>query len=197
MLKTHYLFLLLSFCTFSILHAQDSTSSVEIQTLMGSNVKVSGFGGPLMTFGTVANEFMLCTGGGGGVLLNRSLFLGGFGFGSVNDIRINHTSTLDRIEAFGYGGLWLGYNFLADRAIHFGIDTKFGWGSVIYNFEDSSDGVYVVQPGLFAEANITEWFKVNAGLNYRAVAGTNDPYLGNNQLSSPNISLGVLFGWFN
>ena len=190
--------IVVSICVFQSSKAQDSSSTQEIQTLLGSDIKVSGFGGLLTTYSTVGNEFMQCTGGGGGILLNRSLFLGGFGLGAVNNIRLDNSSSSYRMTDFGYGGLWLGYNFMPDRAVHFGIDSKFGWGSA--NYSESgfiTDGIYVVHPGAFAEANITQWFKVNTGLGYRAVFGADEPYFSNKQLSSPNVSLGFLFGWFN
>lgn len=201
MLKT-LLFVVLSLFFFGSSKAQDSTSSQGIQTLMGSGLKVSGFGGFMTNFSTIDNSLVQFTGGGGGVLLNRSLFLGGFGLGSVNSISLSNTAQLVSMSQFGYGGLWLGYIFLPDHALHFGIDTKLGWGSISYSLFPSSstdwtENVYVMHPGAFIEANITEWFKVNAGMGYRLVNGGSNSFLRNSRLSSPDLSLSFLFGWFN
>ena len=49
----------------------------EIQTLFGSGVRISGFGGPFMSFTVINGEFAHMMGGGGGILLDN-FFFGGY-----------------------------------------------------------------------------------------------------------------------
>jgi len=79
--------------TFLGLKAQDS----EIQTLFSGSTRISGFGGPLMSFTTVNGQFAHMMGGGGGVLLG-DFFIGGYGEGLTNGIPVNEY----RLD-FGHG----------------------------------------------------------------------------------------------
>lgn len=189
-----------SFHTMS--QAQDSTyrNDDEISTLLGGDVSYGGFGGFMMDYSTIGNEFVFSNGGGGGVLLNRKFFIGGFGLSSVNNISTT-IADYDRLE-MEYGGMWLGYYFFPEKAVHIGLDAKVGWGSITYRengFFSSriSDGVYVVNPGVNVGLNVTKWFKMNVGGGYRLVSGTAPGYLGSNKLSQPNVNLSLTFGWFD
>lgn len=53
-------------------NAQDN----EIQTLFGGGTRISGMGGPMMSFSSIGGELAHMMGGGGGILLG-DLFLGG------------------------------------------------------------------------------------------------------------------------
>lgn len=54
-----------------------------IQTLIGSGTRISGFGGPTMSFTSINGEFARLMGGGGAVLLG-DFFIGGYGEGLTN-----------------------------------------------------------------------------------------------------------------
>ena len=82
----------------------------EFRTIFQRNdgrTTVSGFGGPLMTFGSIDGQFAHMMGGGGGVILN-DFFFGGFGLGMTTNIPYINDE-LYNVD-FGYGGLWFGYN---------------------------------------------------------------------------------------
>ena len=198
MKKTLYLllFIPLSFSAF----AQTENDSDEINTLFNEDVSFGGFGGYMLDYSTVGGELLFMNGGGGGVLLNRKFFLGGFGLSSANTVDIDF-GEYNRMN-FGYGGLWLGYLFFPEKAVHLGIDSKFGWGGVTYRESGifgsrNTDGIYVVNPSAFVAMNVTKWFKIQAGGGYRLVQGANDRYFNNEQLSGINMNLSFQFGWFN
>jgi len=201
-MKKNILLLTIAFASYcTIVSAQDSTHHEdEIATLLHGDISYGGFGGFMMDYSTIGNEFVFSNGGGGGVLLNRKFFIGGFGLSSVNNISTS-IADYDRLE-MEYGGMWLGYYFFPEKAVHIGLDAKVGWGSITYRengFFSSrvSDGVYVINPGLNIGMNVTRWFKVNVGGGYRLVSGTAPGYLGSNKLSQPNVNLALTFGWFN
>ncbi len=89
------------------LNAQDS----EVQTLFGSGTRISGFGGPIMSFTSINGEFAHMMGGGGCVLLG-DFFIGGYGEGLTNSImaggnriKLRSWRILDRLFFHGPQGL--------------------------------------------------------------------------------------------
>ena len=180
--------------TFFGLKAQDS----EIHTLFSGSTRISGFGGPMMSFTTVNGQFAHMMGGGGGVLLG-DFFIGGYGEGLTNGIPANEY----RLD-FGHGGFWTGYSFMANRPFHPAVSAQIGWGSVgerDYNYTNfSMDNVFVFNPALELELNFTRFFRLGVGIHYRLVQGVNPEMhssnLTNSDFSGPGALLTFKFGWF-
>lgn len=179
----------------------------KMQYLLDGDVKVSGFGGPMVEFSTIKGELAVSNGGGGAVLLNNKFFFGAYGSGLSNRIQLDDRVGRENVNLnFGHGGFWTGYIHKPNDMLHFGGSLRAGWGHVDLNDRDSfgfpsssnllSDNVFVLIPQGEVEVNITRWFKVNAALGYRAVAGLNSEYMKSSELSSLNFSLGFLFGWY-
>lgn len=175
------------------LRAQDS----DIQTLFSGSTRISGFGGPLMSFTTINGQFAHMMGGGGGVLLG-DFFLGGYGEGLTNSIPVNG----NRLE-FGHGGFWTGYSFMAARPLHPTVSAQIGWGSVSehdpdYTYFGTPDNVFVFNPAVELEMNFTKFFRLGVGVHYRIVTGANPEIstLTNSDLSGPGALLTFKFGWF-
>lgn len=193
-------------------------------------IKVSGFGAPILEFSAVQNEFAVFNGGGGAVLINQ-FFIGGYGMGlSTNHYRkINvyqettgnyYNYSDDRIN-FGHGGFWLGGIFHPADAIHLAASTKLGWGGISLYEQNQSwelrryeiiDNVFVIQPQVEMEMNITRWFKLNVGVGYRLVSGIDktypvydnnfvrigeEPYFGKSDFNGFSGTVSFLFGGFN
>jgi hypothetical protein len=59
-----------------------------------------------------------------------------------------------------------------------------------------SDTVFVVEPAIKAELNVTPWMRVTTGVSYRMVRGVNQVMLRNKDLSGIAGSLGFKFGKF-
>jgi hypothetical protein len=175
-------------------------SGQEMQYLFkgkDGKMKVSGFGAPIVEFSSVMDEFAVSVGGGGAVILNQTLYIGGYGEGLSTD----HRMTLERYSPgqnkneiyynqrinFGHGGFWLGYIHKSFNVVHFGGSAKIGWGEVSlysndtyeydYNETFAGDNCFVFIPQLEAEINITKWFKINMGVGYRLVSGLTRTYL--------------------
>ena len=166
----------------------------DIQTLFGSGTRISGFGGPTMSFTSINGEFAHMMGGGGGVLLG-DFFIGGYGEGLTNSIIAGG----NRIS-FGHGGFWTGYSFMADRAFHPCLSTQIGWGNLSQRDENhfnlSEDNIFVINPALELEMNFTRFFRLGVGVHYRFVSGVNTSTLTNADFSGPGASLSFKFGWF-
>lgn len=192
----------------------------EMKYIFGSKgkTKVSGFGGPIMQFSAIGDEFAFFMGGGGAVLLNQTFYIGAFGEG----LSTSHYSQIESIPEvprgktrFGYGGFWLGYIHKYQKPVHFGVSTRIGWGSIYYDtyyYENDYDydyqadptyldNVFVFVPQIEVEFNFFKWMKMNVGLGYRVVTGINKEYMGEpifdkKDFNKPEGTITLMFGYF-
>lgn len=195
-------------CVAASLLAQDQPT--EYLFGRGGKVRVGGFGGTITDFSTVGNDLAVFNGGGGAVIFNRRLFIGGFGQSLVTNHNrlvadVNNSITNSRLE-LAYGGLWVGYNFWPHSIVHGTISTKIGGGAAAwlpqnnFNFNNQlyRTGVFVAIPTLGVEINIFRFMKVGVEGGYRIMNGlpADFPFYTNQTLSGPTGSLTLRFGWF-
>jgi hypothetical protein len=199
------IFILLFFSIIDLLPAQtiegdELKKHNEVQTVMNSIEihRISGFGGPSMSYSTVNGDFAFLMGGGGGIIINN-LFLGGYGEGLSNSL--NGTNHSIRDLEFGHGGFWVGYELAPKSIIHPVISSRIGWGGISgFNTTDNkffADNVFVVVPTISAEVNFTRFFKINIGAEYRQTLNVNNAgNLTNKDFSSLGVNMNFIFGWF-
>ncbi|MBA7600106.1 MAG: hypothetical protein GH143_09405 [Calditrichaeota bacterium] len=176
------------------------------RTLISGPVAHGGFGGPQLTLGQVKGEIAVLTGGWGAWLINHTLIIGGGGYGLVNDLPAGQTATgEDRYLNFGYGGMILGFILGSDRMVHLTAHSLIGPGSVGYRHhmmeedwsEDSvQDLVFIVQPTLGVELNVTRFFRIAAGGSYRYVIGADLADITADDLCGFGAELTLKFGKF-
>lgn len=172
--------------------------------LKDKKISFSIFGGPIFEFSSVQGNFGLSSGGGGALILNQSLFIGGYGLGLApvigKDVVLNNVDYENLEIGFGHGGLWLGYIHNYRKLLHFGGSTKFGWGNISLEGDQLpntfEDNVLVIIPQIEAEVNVSRWFKINIGAGYRIVTGVNENVFEQRDFNSPEASIGFIFGWF-
>lgn len=200
------------------LNAQDSEDK-EVKTLFSSSdISFSGFGGPIVQFGTAEDGMGVFPGGGGALLINQKFFIGGYGMGLANSALHRNVEVegvkYDRLRtSFGHGGFWLGYIHNSQELLHLGFSSKFGWGELAlyddrFDFDHydylANDIVFVVTPQVEVEMNITHWFKLNVGAGYQFVSGVGNQTWSDNgekifeqkDFSTPQLTVGFLFGGF-
>lgn len=204
MKKLSFILLAFFYATFSFAQEFESDKSFkkdEVQTVMNSiEIKrISGFGGPTMSFTAINGEFAHLMGGGGGVIINN-FFFGGYGEGLTNSLNIGGENSLTDFD-FGHGGFWLGYEIARKKLIHPVISTRLGWGNINgYSTTESkflNDNVFVVTPSISAEVNLTRFFKVNIGAEYRRILNVNNiQNMNDDNFSSLGVYMNFLFGWF-
>lgn len=157
--------------------------------------RISGFGGPTMSYSSLGGEFAMMMGGGGGILINN-FFVGGYGEGLSTHI---NTATVRNLQ-FGHGGIWMGYEMAPERMIHPVLSVRSGWGTasgVTENYYRVSDAVFVVLPAVSAEVNFTRFFKMNIGAEYRRTFDVNRiEGMSNNDFSNVGVYMNFIFGWF-
>jgi hypothetical protein len=192
-----------------------SVAYSQEETLLEGEIEHGGFGGPIVKFTPIKNEFGILVGGYGGWLINHTFVIGGGGYGLVNKIRA--TDEAQSVYQFiggrpvniemGYGGVILEYINNSSSLIHFAFNTLIGAGGVTYNerydnwqWNDThtrpNDAFFVVEPELKVELNMTSFFRINLGGSYRFVSGVNIVGLKNSDLSGPSANITFKFGKF-
>jgi hypothetical protein len=181
------------------------------QTLLVGNVDHGGYGGPAFKIAQIGpnNSNAVLAGGQGGWIIDHKFIIGGGGYGLTTDVRADWIDfrTFDgepqpHYLNFGYGGLLLGFIPNSDDLVHYEIYGLFGGGAVDYRIKDaeqsydSSDGIFVAEPGINIMVNVTPFFRIGAGASYRYVSGLNDDVLTNEDLSGISGQIIFKFGSF-
>ncbi len=190
------------------------------ETLFGSPVEHGGFGGLVSKLTSIKGEAGLMMGGYGGWLIDHKFMIGGGGYGLVTNVRASAEAEAayspynePLYVDFGYGGLMLEYIFAPSRLLHVNVQALIGAGGVTHrtyhyeNFFDhdgsdvqqygSKDAVFVTEPAINVELNVTEWFRIAAGGSYRFVNGVNEVRgVSDGDLSGPSGTLALKFGGF-
>ena len=181
---------------FTMVAQEEKPNEPQFLLSKSNNLSFSGFGGPIVEFSSVDGELGVSSGGGGGVLINQTFFLGGYGMGLATDmpqydISIKNPNTgyisnyYNRRPMLAHGGFWLGYMNQSHKIFHWAVSSKIGWGAVSLidkEYRDMEnelgwDGIFVLTPQAEFEVNLLKWFKINFGLGYRYVAGVNQIYV--------------------
>lgn len=201
---------LVSLCTALIILTAPSTSVYaagpdSVRTLFSSGTFTSGgFGGPVVKLTTMLDNTSLLVGGRGAWVINKTLAIGGGGYGLVTPrlLKAGATSDLDTNMNVGYGGGEIEVILMSDDVVHVSAMTLIGAGAVSTDtrarrFENgewdwdhstiSSDVFFVVEPQVNVEVNLTEWFRVAAGASYRLVNGV-DTRVGTTTISNSDLS---------
>ena len=183
--------------------------AAQEQTLFKGG-EMGGFGGPVVKFTTVNDRGVVMVGGRGGWIIGHSLMLGGGGYGVVTEVDapeqvLPGNGPLD--IQFGYGGFELEYIVHPNSLGHFSVGTLIGGGDTHFVRDvgpvtkstqtvGESDGVFVMEPAVNAELNVTPWFRLNAGASYRWVSGIDQAGLKNGDFSGMTGTLILKFGKF-
>ena len=155
----------------------------QAQTLFDGDVSHGGFGGPVVKIGDVAGSAGVWVGGRGGWIINldqnHSISLGGGGYGLVTDhlAPVTQPDSENLYALNGYGGFEIEYTNNSVKLIHFTMSALIGGGGLMLrerDFEDVDEDVdsyFVFEPGLHAELNVTNFFRIAAGASYRYTSG--------------------------
>lgn len=169
------------------------------ETLFNKARVVGGFGGPIWEFG-LNNNLGTAAGGGGGIVIN-SMFLGGYGVGSLDFEEFFEEGDVDVLD-IGHGGIWFGGTYQPHQLIHLYASGRVGWGAVNVDLDGPQpyrdlDKIFVLTPEIGVELNVTSWFRLAGTIGYRYVQGA-DEELGykDEDFSGGMIGLTARFGWF-
>jgi hypothetical protein len=205
---------------FFLLACSASVSAQEHETLFSAPVKHGGFGGVAQKLTVIRGEPGFMMGGYGGWLIDQRLMIGGGGYGLVSNVRASNAAEAAYSPVneplyveFSYGGLMLEYIFSPHKLVHVNVQALIGGGSATHRSSYFDEGfgshrgdvhhygrreaLFVAEPTLNVELNVTQWFRIAAGGSYRFVTGANDIVgLTNGDLSGPSANLAFKFGAF-
>lgn len=176
-------------------------------TLIGSSDRITlgGFGGVGAYYSRVAgnNAALVC--GEGALLINHAFSVGAGGCGLASEINVRVTTPAggrDRLH-FGYGGFIGRYHFFSREVVNVSLGAMIGAGGLYvgpldhdFDTDHSSDTMFVFQPEIGVNLNITRWFRAGVTGGYRAVGGVDTDYLTEAKLSGPVAGAHLQFGWF-
>jgi len=159
----------------------------EAKTLLSKRAAITGYGIIDNRFSEIADNTAVFMGGHGGIIINRHLFLGLGGYGLLTNVEYKGVDPEQPLRAYmGYGGVHLAYVIAPKQLIHISIPTFIGIGTAeIYNKVGDMDfqglpvdevfiektGIYLFEPGIQLEINVTNFMKVCVGGNYRFIKG--------------------------
>lgn len=191
------------------------------ETLLSGEVDHGGFGGPVVKVTRINGQDAVLVGGRGGWIINHSFVIGGGGYGLVTDVRPSVPGMLGQDKLMlGYGGLELEFILQSDRVVHLTVPILIGAGAVGYRtgywdddlnfnftpgFDNRFDTFFIVEPGIDLELNVVSFFRINAGISYRHVAGVGvptditgapRPLTSNSDLRGVSWKIGFKFGSF-
>ncbi|MEQ9438920.1 MAG: hypothetical protein RIG62_07710 [Cyclobacteriaceae bacterium] len=193
--------------SFTLLYAQEDNKQ---ETLVnGFRITSSGgYGGPSLRSSTIRGDFALLFGGYGGWYVNKKWMFGGGGYGLVTQLDVPESASVRPTEELhydmGYGGFMVEYILKSDRMLHLTTHMLVGGGGISQDLEGEPDltegthsNFFVFEPGVGVELNITDFFRLNGGLTYRLISGSDTPGIQDKDLSSMAVFLNFKFGYFN
>ena len=171
--------------------------------------------GTTLKVGELNTQDAFWVGGETGVIFGQDLGIGFAGYGMVNSVKSENTSSDDKSLYFqsGYGGLLIEPVMFENRVLSVSFPSVLGAGGIaetttfglIDQYEDfyldegeilEGDAFWVVEPGAQLNLNVTRWMKINAGITYRKTFGLDLPETGSNQLDGFQSTVSLRLGWF-
>lgn len=174
------------------------------ETLISGQLEHGGYGGPVVKFTTINDDWEVMIGGRGGWIVNHSFVLGGGGYGLVTDVEAEHIDLSgDVVMELGYGGGMLEYVGNPNELIHYSVSLLIGGGSVNYVSEITNnrmyaneDAFFVLEPEANFMVNITTLFRAGFGAGYRLINGVDLAGLSDSDIGGLSINMVFKFGDF-
>lgn len=198
-MKRYFLMIIFFFAAAGLTQAQE-------KTLLSGKIEHGGFGGPVVKFTQIDDQFGVLVGGRGGWIIDHAIVLGFGGYGLSNEVRGENTfAGFDQNLNFGYGGFEMEYIINSDELMHFTFYTLIGAGGVNYrldaditdiNWDPAVDSFFILEPAANIELNLTSFFRLNFGIGYRIVSGVEEYNLNDEALSGVSGVLNFKFGSF-
>jgi len=142
----------------------------------------------------------------GGLLIDRSLYIGvaGYGMANPNDYEWDYWGDIyngprDRWE-LGYGGLEVGLLSRSAGDTQLGLGVLVGGGEIEEHFDHDryyrSDGFFIVEPTADMLFHFSNHVALGLGVGYRFVDGVETPRFTNDDLDGPSFNISLQVGSF-
>lgn len=197
--------------------AQEEPINDQPQTIFSGGTKLTGwFIGFNHSYSRINGKYSYLPGFSGGIIMNRNFMIGFTGKSLTcyeNYLRYDNLFDETVYLEGGYGGLYLEATPFYDKVVHVSFPVIIGGGGAAYiskekylDYEDddwdferierSSSPLFVIEPGVKLEVNVTGFMKLYSGFSYRWTQGLRLEKTSRNALNGCNFSLGLKFGKF-
>ena len=172
------------------------------KTLISDQTEVGGFIAATAKYIEVKDESGVLSGGRVAIVVNHVFSAGVGGYGTVAKPAPEDLQGLEDLE-IAYGGLFLEYTFKPHAVFHISVpvlvgagQTRFAGDYVDPESEEDSDTFFVVEPELNLEFNITRNWRLDLGVGYRHVNGTDFAEITDEDQSGVNWAFTMKIGAF-
>jgi hypothetical protein len=156
------------------------------------------FGGNGVNLTSVNGHFTVMTGGKGSVILNNRFTIGGGGWGMGKGIEVpsENEGEYDFIK-LGYGGIDVGVLLVPGKKFILGSKLLAGAGAIMLETVPESRHTDfsmfpVLEPSLYCQVALNDFFRLETGASYRYIFGTDLPYTSNQKMSGIAVYIGFL-----
>lgn len=201
-MKKLILILLLGFVAGLALKIDVVPKEKEDEVLISGPVDKGKYGGLVIKFTELNDNFAMLMGGKAGITFARWFGIGGGLYGMVNKMEVHTNYPMRDFNLdFLYGGLILELILASRKLIHCGAHTLIGCGTVQYKFplyeEPWYDDIFFVfEPCAEMTLNVTKVFRIDIGGSYRYVYGTELNGISDSGLSGAGGYITFKFGKF-
>ena len=161
------------------------------------------FGAPSIKYTSISGQTGLIIGGKFGLVINKSIVLGGGFYGLTNGIKTNTIdipSGQNVLMNLNYGGLELEYIILPGSIIHGSIEILLAGGGVYCAVSDKSlphnnyskDDLLIYEPSINLELNTLSWLHTDLNISYRIVTSYKTLY-GISKEDLSGLTVGLVF----
>jgi hypothetical protein len=148
------------------------------QTPRSDNIPCGGYGGPVFKVGTFNGKTGLLSGGRGAWIINHQVAIGGGSYSFISDIRSDKLSSNENplYMDLSYGGFEIEYIHKSEKMVNWTVHTLIGGGTVELLEHNptatiATDKIFIVEPSLNININISNWFRIGLGISYRLSMG--------------------------
>jgi hypothetical protein len=149
----------------------------QIKTLLGSSHANGGYGAVSFGYTRIDDHNTFISGIKGGWNINHSLTLGMAGYGFINNLPY-YSGSDDHFLTGGFGGLLIEPVFWSRYPVHFTLPMIIGGGGIVrvnnfnypewfYYYDFPVTSFFIFIPGMELEMNITKFFRIAIGADYR------------------------------
>ena len=166
--------------------------------------KYGAIGAPSLKYTSISNRGNLVLGGKFGLVINKSIVLGGGFYGLASGLKtsfVDVPSGQHVMMNMNYGGLELEYILFPESIIHGSLEILLAGGGLYFDVSDKSVphnsyskyDLLVYEPSLNIEFNALSWLHIDGNVAYRIITSYDFTAYGISKEDLTGISVGLIF----
>ncbi len=169
-----------------------------------SQNKYGAFGAPSIRYTSISDQGALILGGKFGLVINKSIVLGGGFYGLASGVKTNFIdvpSGQHVMMNLNYGGLEIEYILFPGSIIHGSLEILLAGGGLYFAVSDKSVphnsyskyDLLVYEPSFNIEFNASNWLHIDGNVSYRIITSYDFVAYGISKEDLTGISVGLIF----